>query len=99
MYAIRSYYGNGVDERYYPTVIEIMKQSSGVEAGALNNEPVYLETWAIVRAFVQAIIRGGEYKKIDTIPATKITEKRYDANLIGWSLSLNLIPVTPETIC
>ncbi len=91
--------GNGIDERYNPIVVEVLKQSPRAEAGAVTNEAIYDETLAVAKAFVLGIIRGGGYKKLGTVPATRVTEKRYDANLIGWSLSLILVPVTPELNC
>ena len=90
--------GNGIQEVYPPTIVEIFKQVR-TEDTALNNEAVLTELLTACKAFIHSIIRSGAFQKLDATPCTKITEGKYDANVIGWSMALNLRPVNNRQSC
>lgn len=81
--------GNGVSPRFPPVIVEIMQQVKP-EDTAEHNRTAFEDLTAIASKFVYLLVRSAEFAKITDVPATKITENRYDANVIGWRLSLNL---------
>jgi hypothetical protein len=81
--------GNGVHHHYPPVVVEIMKQVK-LEDSAENNEATLKAIELICDKFIYGLTKAGAYKKITSISASKIQENRYDANLLGWSLPLDL---------
>jgi hypothetical protein len=81
--------GNGVHHHYPPVVVEIMKQVQ-LEDSAENNEATLKSIELICDKFIYGLTKAGSYKKITSITASKIQENRYDANLLGWSLPLDL---------
>lgn len=90
--------GNGVTEQYPPVVVEIMKQVKP-EDSAENNYDTLNSLVSVAKIFVHALIRSGSFKKIQNVQATKITERKYDANVIGWSLALNISPIENKLNC
>ena len=90
--------GNGVTEHYPPIIVEIVKQVRP-EDTADNNYATLSSLTTVAKAFVFALIRSGDFKKIRSITATKITERKYDANVIGWSLPIDLQPITNSLNC
>lgn len=90
--------GNGVVETYPPTMVEILKQVRP-EDTAVNNEETLQELLTIAKVFIYQLIRGGEFGKIPNVPATKVNERRYDANVLGWSLALSLKPLINALKC
>jgi hypothetical protein len=90
--------GNSIQETYPPTVVEILKQVRPEDL-AINNEATLQELLTIAKAFIYQLVRGGAFAKIPNVPVTKVFEKRYDANVIGWSLALTLKPVVNAQKC
>lgn len=90
--------GNSIAEQYPPTVVEILKQVRP-EDTAVNNEQTLQELLTTAKAFIYQLVRGGGFAKIPNVPASKILESRYDANVIGWALQLTLKPLTNENKC
>lgn len=90
--------GNGIHEEYPPILVEVLKQAKP-EDSAENNEAILNELLTICKQFIYNIIRSGVYHKIPAVPATKVLENRYDANVIGWSMALTLKPITNELNC
>lgn len=90
--------GNGVQEHYPPVTIEIMKQAP-LEETAENNQAALESLLVVCKAFILALIATGKYKKINSVDATRILESRYDANLIGWSLPMDLYYLENKTNC
>jgi hypothetical protein len=81
--------GNGVHHHYPPIVVEIMKQVK-LEDSAENNEATLKAIELICDKFIYGLTKAGVYKKITSVSASKIQETRYDANLLGWALPLDL---------
>ena len=90
--------GNGVTPRFPPVIVEIMQQVKP-EDTAEHNRTAFEDLTAIASKFVYLLVRSEEFAKITDVPATKITENRYDANVIGWSLSLNLKYISNALNC
>ena len=88
---------NGVYEHYNPTV-EIFKQVKPEDIAA-NNEAVLQSTLNVAKLFINSLVRSKGFQKIGNTPITKITERRYDANVLGWSLLMDLQPITNQLNC
>ena len=89
---------NAIQEHYPPFVIEIMQQVK-LEDSAENNEVKLTALLEICKAVILGLIASGDYKKITPIEVTKIIETRYDANVIGWSMPLDLYYLLNENKC
>lgn len=89
--------GNGVHE-HYPVTVEIMKQVKQ-EDMAENNETTLNNLLSVVKAFITVLVASGDFKKIQSIEVVKIQETRYDANLIGWTVPLDLYLVENNNTC
>lgn len=89
---------NAILEHYPPVVIEILQQVK-LEDSADNNETKLQALLNICKAIILALIVTGEYKQLKTMTVTKIQETKYDANLIGWSMPLDLIYLLNENKC
>lgn len=90
--------GNGVTERFPPLYVEILRQCDPERPAEINR--AMLESLRIVcRAFITGLIRSGKYTKITDVVATKITERKYDANVIGWSMALNIKEIENKLNC
>lgn len=90
--------GNGIQEVYPPTVVEVFKQVRPEDA-ALNNEATLNQLLTVCKLFIHSLIRTGAFHKMEATPCTKILEKHYDANVIGWSMALTLRPITNRDSC
>jgi hypothetical protein len=90
--------GNGINKVFPLTYVEILKQVKP-EDTAENNKATLDALADVASAFVLALIRSGLYQKIPDVIATKVTERRYDANVLGWSLPINLQPITNKLNC
>jgi hypothetical protein len=90
--------GNGVTKQFPATTVEIMKMVRPEDA-AENNRATLESLAEIARYFAFGLINSGLYHKIPTITANKITENKYDANVIGWSLSIQLRPLANQNNC
>lgn len=90
--------GNGVHEHYPPITIEIMKQVKP-EDTAENNEATLVSLLEVCKAFINALITVGDFKKIQSIEAVKIPENKYDANMIGWILPIDLFLLENKNNC
>lgn len=89
---------NAILEHYPPVVIEILQQVK-LEDSADNNETKLQALLNICKAVILALIVTGEYKQLKTMTVTKIQETKYDANVIGWSMPLDLTYLLNENKC
>jgi hypothetical protein len=89
---------NAIQKHYPPVVVEIMQQVR-LEDTAENNEAKLEALVLICEAVILGLIASGDYKKIQPIEITKILETRYDANVIGWSMPLDLYYLLNENKC
>jgi hypothetical protein len=86
---------NSIMERYPFTTIEVLKQVK-LEDKADNNEVVLQELLEICKQIITRLILSELVSKVRTVTATKIQENRYDANAIGWSISVNILRLLNE---
>ena len=82
-------HANAIHEHYNPLYIEVSKQVK-LEDNADNNEVVFQALLQICKQIVVRLIGEAEFKTIAPIPVEKIRESKYDANVIGWVMTLDL---------
>ena len=87
---------NAIAEHYNPLYIEILQQVR-LEDKAENNEVQFQELLDICKEVIVRIIADAEFRHLDAFMAKKILETKYDANVIGWSMPLNLYYLHNET--
>ncbi len=80
---------NAILEQYPPYYIEIMKQVR-LEDAADNNEVVLQELLDICKQIIVRLIDLQLFRTIMPLRVDKILENKYDANVIGWSMPLDL---------
>lgn len=87
---------NAIAEHYAPITIEILQQVS-LEDNADNNEVQLQALLDICKQIIVRAIHEAEFKTITPVAATRILQSKYDANVIGWSIPLNLYYYNNET--
>ena len=87
---------NAIHEHYNPLIIEVLHQVR-LEDTADNNEIFYEELLRICKVIVIRLINDATFKTIRPFTASKVLETKYDANFIGWSMSLDLYYLKNET--
>jgi len=80
---------NAIPEHYNPIIIEILKQVR-LEDLAENNEATFDALLQICKKVILYLIDSEDFKKIQPMKLTKILETKYDANVIGWTMPLDL---------
>ena len=80
---------NAILEQYPPYYIEVMKQVR-LEDAADNNEIVLQELLDICKQIIVRLIDLQLFRTIMSLRVDKILENKYDANVIGWSMPLDL---------
>jgi hypothetical protein len=87
---------NAIIEHYPPITLEILMQSR-LEDSAVNNETKFANLVLVCKKIIRYLIDSGEYRQIKSLTISKVWENKYDANLVGWSMPLDLILVLNET--
>jgi chaperone required for assembly of F1-ATPase len=85
---------NATTQRYKQT-IEIMKQVR-LEDTAANNEATLESLVNVCVCIRKELIALAIFKQIGDIELTKILETKYDANVLGWSMALDLTYLNNE---
>jgi hypothetical protein len=80
---------NAIHEHYNPLTIEVMQQVR-LEDAADNNETKLQLLLNICKEIIIRLIHEAEYKTLMPVTVVKILESKYDANVIGWSMPLDL---------
>lgn len=80
---------NAILEHFPPVVIEVIQQVE-LEGAADDNEVKLQLLLDTCKEIILYLIKSGEYKQIKSMTLTKIQENKYDANVIGWSMPLDL---------
>jgi hypothetical protein len=80
---------NAIHEHYSPLTIEILKQVR-LEDQADNNEVTLQTLLNICKEIIVRLVHTAEFKTQAPYTVNKVLENRYDANVTGWSLPLNL---------
>jgi len=87
---------NAIHEHYNPLIVEVMQQVR-LEQKAELNETQLQELLDICKEIIIRLIHEAEYKTLMPIAVTRILENKYDANVIGWSMPLDLYYLLNET--
>lgn len=87
---------NAIHEHYNPLKIEILQQVR-LEDKAENNEAQLQILLNICKEVIIRLIGEATFKTITPVTAYKILERKYDANVIGWGMNLNLYYLLNET--
>ena len=87
---------NAIAEHYNPLIIEVVKQVR-LEDKAELNETKLQECLDTCKEIIVRLIALAEFKTILPVNAVRILESKYDANVIGWSINLNLYYLLNET--
>ena len=80
---------NAIHEHYAPLYIEVSQQVK-LEDAADNNEVKLQALLNICKQIIVRIIADAEFKSLKPVPVEKILETKYDANVIGWVMTLDL---------
>jgi len=80
---------NAIHEHYNPLVVDIVMQVD-LEAKAEINEWKLQTTLNICKEIIVRLINMAEFKTITPVTVNRVLETKYDANLIGWSMGLDL---------
>jgi len=86
---------NAIMEQYPPYYVEIMKQVR-LEDTADNNEVVLQQLLDICKQIIVRLIDLEMFRTLQPLRVDKILENKYDANVIGWSMPLDLIRLLNE---
>ena len=87
---------NAIAEHYNPLIIELVKQVR-LEDKAELNETKLQECLDTCKEIIVRLIALAEFKTITPVNVIRILENKYDANVIGWSMALNLYYLKNET--
>jgi len=87
---------NAIHEHYNPLIIEVLQQVR-VEEKAEFHETKLQECLDICKRIVVRLIALAEFKTITPVRSFRVLESKYDANIIGWSISLDLYYLLNET--
>ena len=87
---------NAIQEHYNPLIIEVMQQVR-MEDEADSNETKLQDLLDICKEIIVRLIAEATFKTLTPVRVTKITERRYDANVIGWMIPLDLTYLLNET--
>lgn len=87
---------NAISEHYNPLTIEVVRQV-GLEDKAEVNETKLQECLDTCKEIIVRLIASAEFKTITPVNAIRVLESKYDANVIGWSIVLNLYYLKNET--
>ena len=88
---------NAITPRY-PITVEILQQVK-LEDSAENNEAKLTSLFDIARLVLFELIKSGLFHKILSTSITKVIETRYDANVIGWAMTLDLKTIEGFDFC
>jgi len=86
---------NAILEHYPPFNVEVIQQVR-LEDAADTNETKLATLLNVCKKIILYLIYSGDYKQIKPMTLTKIQENKYDANVIGWSMPLDLLHLKNE---
>lgn len=94
---------NAILEHYPSIYVEILQQVR-LEDIAMNNQIVLDNLLIMCKKVIYRLIEYSQdgtmdamFNKLLPMTVTKVTENKYDANVIGWSMPLNLIYLFNES--
>jgi len=80
---------NAIHEHYNPLVVDIVMQCDLEEKSEINEWKLQA-TLNICKQIIIRLINMAEFKTITPVTVNRVLETKYDANLIGWSMGLDL---------
>lgn len=80
---------NALPEHYRNLTIEVLQQVR-LEDFADTNEVKYQECLDTCKEIIVRLINSAEFKHFPSPTLVKVLETKYDANVIGWSMPLDL---------
>jgi hypothetical protein len=80
---------NAILEHYNPLTIDVISQVR-LEDAADNNEVRLQQLLDICKEIIVRLIADAEFKTLKPITVLKVLETKYDANVIGWSMPLDI---------
>jgi hypothetical protein len=80
---------NAIAEHYNPLTIDVIQQVR-LEDAADNNEAKLQALLDVCKEIIVRLIADAEFKTLLPVTVVKVLETKYDANVIGWTLPLNL---------
>lgn len=80
---------NAIIEHFNTLFVEVFQQVE-LEDAADINEAKLQECLDVCKQIIVRLIATGQFKHITSVTLMKIQETKYDANVIGWSMPLNL---------
>lgn len=80
---------NAIPEHYNPMTLKVMQQVD-LEASADVNEAKLQALLNICKQIIVRLIADASFKTIQPVTVTRILETEFDANVVGWSMPLNL---------
>ncbi len=83
-------HANSIQEHWNPLYIEVLKQITSMEEPADDHEAMLQTLLDICKQIITRLIITAEFKKVTPVRINKIVESKYDANLIGWVMTLDL---------
>ncbi len=86
---------NAILKHYPPFHVEILRQVR-LEDAADTNEYWLSKLLKVCEKVILHLIYSEDYKQIKPMTVTKIQETKYDANVIGWSMPLDLVHLFNE---
>ncbi|MCJ7447920.1 MAG: hypothetical protein MUO72_09515 [Bacteroidales bacterium] len=86
---------NAILEHYNPLTIEVMQQVR-LEDDADNNEVQFQFLLDRCKEIIVRLIADEEFQTLRPVTVNKILETKYDANVIGWSMPLDLLYLKNE---
>jgi hypothetical protein len=87
---------NAIMEHYPLFYIEVIQQVR-LEDAADTNEYKLSYLLNVCKKIILYLIYSGDYKQIKPMTVAKIQENKYDANVIGWSMPLDLVLLKNES--
>lgn len=87
---------NAIHEHYNPLTIEVLQQVR-LEQKAELNEVQLQNLLNICKEIIIRLIAEAEYKTLMPVTITRVLENKYDANVIGWSMPLDIYYLLNET--
>jgi hypothetical protein len=86
---------NAIHEHYNPLIVDVMMQVN-LEDKAETNELKLQQTLDACKEIILRLINTAGFKTITPVTVSKIFETKYDANVIGWTMPLNLYRLLNE---
>jgi hypothetical protein len=89
---------NAIHEHYEDLRIEVVQQVE-LEDEAADNESRLEACLETCKTIIVNLIASTNFKSVQPVLCNRVLENKYDANLIGWAMTLNLYYLKNENRC